>query len=176
MRKLGLIAFVAVVGVTPIVAQVVVRSPEADATKEQQLTSPMVLDFPIPDELLSLARPGSRKPLTARIPMPDFEKYVCENVKIRSLSLLAHTPDKKGLIHLQGNVVLTTKAGGDRLVHFELAVVAGAKTLARQLVRKIDAEERKTVIKNLSFDVDVATLVADPPPAFRITMDVRDNT
>lgn len=176
MKTIGVFALVGVVGVGAVHAQVTVRSPEAEASKEEQLASPMVLDFPIPQELLSLVRPGSPKPPTVRLPMPDFEKYVCENVKIRSITLIAQAPDKKGSIHLQGNFTLTVKAGGDRLVHFELAVVSGERTIARQLVARIDAEERKTKTKRLSLDIAAAALASEPPPTFRITMDVRDNS
>jgi len=76
----------------------------------------------------------------------------------------------------RGNFTLTVKAGGDRLVHFELAVVSGERTIARQLVARIDAEERKTKTKRLSLDIAAAALASEPPPTFRITMDVRDNS
>lgn len=176
MKTVGAFLLVAVVGATAVIAQVIVRSPEAEASKEVQLASPMVLDFPIPQELLSLARPGSPKPPRVRVPLPDFQEYVCENVKIRSITLIAQAPDKKGSIHLQGTFTLTVKAGGDRLVHFELAVVSGERTIARELVARIDAEERKTRTKRLSLDIASAALASEPPPTFRITMDVRDNS
>ncbi len=176
MKIAGVVGLVTGVVSMSALAQVVVKSPEVEAKKEQQLASPMVLEFPIPDVLLNLARPGSPKPPTTRVPMPDFGNYVCMNVKIKSLTLTAKAPTKKGLIDLRGDLVLSTSAGGDRLVLFELVVVAGGKAIARNRIPGIDAEEKKIVHKRLSLDLYAATLTADPPPKFRITMDVRDNT
>ncbi len=176
MRSELVAAFAIAVCSAPAFAQVVVKSPEVPVQKEQELVSPAVLEFPIPEVLLSLARGNPAGKARVPVPMPDFGRYVCSNVKIKSLSLFAETPNKKGLIRLEGRVVLTTSAGGDRLVHFELAIVAREKTLASDLVRKIDAEERKTASKKLSLDVAASDLAAEPPPTFRITLDVLDNT
>ena len=149
----------------------------AEAGKQTEFASPMVLDIPFPD----FQKLPPEKPWTTT----EASRYFCEGVGVASLTVIPGKARKTWLLDGSGKervveymleMSLRVLPSQDRIVDLLVELRLGDRTLASTAIRGIDAEEEKVKRARANLvarAADVASLfTGEAKPMLRLTMSV----
>lgn len=143
------------------------------SSQEVTYTSPMVIEVPI---VAIVQARSMKKKAEAQQQISGLRPLVCEGAVINSLHLTARAPDKKGLQEVALRAVIYVRPGGDKWVTLTYEVFSGKKSLGKAVTKRLDAEEKKTIEEETSFEVKTDKLDMNTPMTLRVTVGVQDNT
>lgn len=174
---LGILLAVALAATLPVAAkaQVVAYQGEAKPEPVKEFESPMVLEVPV-------SGLGSLPPRAARNFGAQLRDYVCDDVKIHTLSVRkGRTRKRQGRLEtsLDLEVMLYVRPSYDRLVDLHFSFIKEDEVVLQARKNQIDAEEGyypkfKHTFK-LPVDEFERIFNQEPVPKLKIKMSVEDN-
>ncbi len=135
------------------------RSPEV-----HEFMSPMVLDYSL-DQFFKTR---------AGINTLDLGRFQCRGVTIQRFNLGIERSENGTGSALKVVVVLSNNSGKDKKASITFDLRTESSSLGSGTFRRLNVEQGERGLKVLSFPVDLPTVIAEPYPFLRITVELFD--